>query len=61
MPLTEDEIINLSDEVWDLLGEIAEIKSSDSDKGKKISRKEARSLLKSITALAFKLTVQIMD
>jgi len=61
MPFTEQELVGLSDEIWELMQAIEEVRSSSSDRGKKITRAEARSLLKSILKLGSAVLIDIID
>jgi len=61
MGFDESELIGLSDEIWDLLQTIEDIRKDSSDKGKKISRKEARSLAKALLALSVAVLRDCLD
>ncbi|QDP54521.1 MAG: hypothetical protein Unbinned2514contig1000_13 [Prokaryotic dsDNA virus sp.] len=61
MGLSSDEMVTLSADVLDLWKTIQEIKGDDSPGGKKITRREGRSLLKKIIALAAQLSLDILD
>ena len=61
MPLTNDEIVSLSDNIWELLQTIEDIRKAGSANGKKLSKSEARRLLRVILKLAGKLAVDIID
>ena len=61
MPFTNDELIDLSEEVWSLINDIQSVKAEDSAEGKKITKKEARLLLKAILKIAAKIAVDVID
>ena len=61
MPFESEELIQLTDEVFALLETIEEVRKSSSEKGKKISRKEGRKLLRAILALSAKITLDLLD
>jgi len=61
MGLSQDELIELSDDVIALWRKIQEIKSSQSAGGKKITKKEGRALLRVVVQLAAAIALDIMD
>mgnify|MGYP003146103580 FL=1 len=61
MPFTNDELIELSEDVWELINDIQAVKAENSAEGKKITKKEARRLLKSILKIAAKIAVDVID
>lgn len=61
MGLKSDELVNLSDDVWNLWQTIQSIKSESSAGGKKITRKEGRRLLKAVVKLAAQIAIDVVD
>ena len=61
MPFTNDELIELSEDVWELINDIQAVKAENSAEGKKITKKEARRFLKSILKIAAKIAVDVID
>ena len=61
MPFTNEELIDLSEDVWGLINDIQSVKAENSAEGKKITKKEARRLLKSILKIAAKIAVDVID
>lgn len=59
--LTAEELAELSDEAWDLIKKIQQITASDSPRGRKVSPAERRELLRSVTALAAQLAIDLVD
>ena len=61
MPLDAEELTELSDEAWALLETIRQITAPDSDRGRRVSGPEGRQLLRSATALAAQLALDLID
>ena len=59
--LTQDELVELSGEVMSLIAEIKKVKGEDSPGGTKISKREARYLLRLILRLAAKVAIDVLD
>ena len=59
--ITNDELIELSQEVWSLLEDIKSVRADDSQGGKAITRREARKLLRGVLRLAAKIAIDILD
>ena len=61
MPFTDDELFTLSQEVWSLLEDIESVRADGSANGKKITKAEARSLLRTILKLAATIAIDVLD
>ena len=61
MGLESDELVELSDDVWELWKTIQQVKSSQSAGGKKITKREGRQLLKAVVRLAAQIAMDVMD
>lgn len=61
MGLKSDELVTLSNDVFELWKIIQDIKSSSSAGGKKITRGEGRKLLKAVVQLAAKIAIDVVD
>ena len=61
MPFTDDELFTLSQEVWSLLEDIESVRADGSANGKKITKGEARSLLRTILKLAATIAIDVLD
>ena len=61
MGLESDELVELSDDVWELWKTIQQVKSSQSAGGKKITKRECRQLLKAVVRLAAQIAMDVMD
>ena len=61
MGLKSDELVTLSNDVFELWKTIQQIKSDSSAGGKKITRSEGRKLLKAIVQLAAKVALDVVD
>lgn len=61
MPIDPTEAVRLSRQSIELAGHLREALAPDGDGGKKITRAEGRVLIRSVTALAAALVVDILD
>ena len=61
MPFTDDELFTLSQEVWSLLEDIESVRADGSANGSKITKAEARSLLRTILKLAATIAIDVLD
>ena len=61
MGLKSDELVTLSNDVFELWKTIQEIKSASSAGGKKITKAEGRKLLKAVVQLAAKIAIDVVD
>ena len=61
MGLKSDELVTLSNDVFELWKTIQDIKSESSAGGKKITKAEGRKLLKAVVQLAAKIAIDVVD
>lgn len=61
MPLSPDEVVELRDEAVALWQEIASALRADGDGGKRITRAEARRILRAVTSLGAELARELVD
>ena len=61
MPFTNDELVTLSADVWELLQDIEDVRALGSAQGKKITKAEARRLMRTLLKLASRIVVDVID